>query len=84
MHCRDATASSFVAKFGVNSSHIFTVTVKCHICGIGCLACKGEFFVNLLDVGENYEHALDFVLHFPLGGLLLYFRATTVNPARHR
>jgi hypothetical protein len=34
-----------------------------------------------LFVKENYEHALDFALHFPLEGLLLYLRVINVNPA---
>jgi hypothetical protein len=43
---------------------------------------NNKFFVNkLLDAEENYEHALDFTLYFPLGGLLLCLRAITVNPA---
>jgi hypothetical protein len=30
---------------------------------------------------RNGEHALDFASHFPLGGLLFWLRAITVNPA---
>jgi hypothetical protein len=49
VRCLDATASSFIAKV---------------VCGIDCLACQDDFFVNNpLDVKENYEHALNFVLH---------------------
>jgi hypothetical protein len=45
---RDATTSYFVAKFGAQSSHILAqspqnVTV---VCGIDCLACQDEFFMN--------------------------------------
>jgi hypothetical protein len=53
-------------KFGAKSSHIFmqspyNVAVTC---GIDCLACHGEFFVNnQLDIKQNDEHALDFALH---------------------
>jgi hypothetical protein len=36
---------------------------------------------NPLDVKENYEHALEFALHFPLGGLLPCLRVITVNLA---
>jgi hypothetical protein len=32
-----------------------------------------------LNVKENYEYALDFALHFPLGGLLLCL--VVINPA---
>jgi hypothetical protein len=35
---------------------------------------------NLLDVKENYEHALDFALHFRLGRVLLWLRVIIVNP----
>jgi hypothetical protein len=48
-------------KFGAKSSQIspqspYNITV---VCGMYCLACQSEFFVNnLLDVKENYEHAL--------------------------
>jgi hypothetical protein len=65
VHCHDVTASPFVAKV---SSHIFmqspqNVTV---VCGIDCLACQNEFFVNnTLDAKENDEHTLDFALHLP-------------------
>jgi hypothetical protein len=46
------------------------------------MACQDEFFVNNpLDVKENDDHALDFALSFPLGGLLLCLRVTTVNSA---
>jgi hypothetical protein len=53
-------------KFGAKSSHISTqspsdITV---VSGIDCLACQDEFLVNnSRDVKENYEHALDFILH---------------------
>jgi predicted metal-binding protein len=45
-------------------AHFHAVTVKVTVvCEIDCLACQGEFFVNiLLDVKENDEHALDFAL----------------------
>jgi hypothetical protein len=52
-------------NFGAKSSHIFTqspqnVTV---VCGIDCLACQDEFFVdNPPYVKGKYEHALDFAL----------------------
>jgi hypothetical protein len=36
---------------------------------------------NHFDGKENYEHALDFALHFPLGGLLLCLRVISINPA---
>jgi hypothetical protein len=55
-------------KFGAKSSHIFTqsptnVTVEC---GIDCLACQDELFVNdPLDVKGNYEHVLHFALRLP-------------------
>jgi hypothetical protein len=62
-------------KFGMKSSHIFmhAVTVKVTgVCGIDCLACQDQFFVNSpLDIKENDEHAHDVALHLLLGGLLL-------------
>jgi hypothetical protein len=52
--CRDATASSFVAKI---QGEVFAHRIH-------CVACKDEFFVNSsLNVKENYECALDFALH---------------------
>jgi hypothetical protein len=61
--------------------------------GIDCLACTDKFFMNNhLDVKENDEHALDFILHLyhicrsrwvwtlPLGGLLLCLRVIAINP----
>jgi hypothetical protein len=46
------------------------------------LACQDEIFVNNpLHVKENDEHALDFALHFPFGGLLPCLRVITLNPA---
>jgi hypothetical protein len=34
------------------------------VCGIDCLACHDQFFVNNhVDVKENDERALDFALH---------------------
>jgi hypothetical protein len=46
------------------------------------LAWQDELFVNNpFNVKENDEHALDFALHFPLGGLLLCLMVITVNPA---
>jgi hypothetical protein len=74
-------------KFGEKSSHIFSqspwnVTA---VCGIGCLE---EFFVNHpIDVKENYEHALEFPLHFSrlfpnLASLDLPFTAQAFFPGR--
>jgi hypothetical protein len=61
------------AKFGAKSSHIFTQSPYnvIVVCGIDCLACQDEFFVNnFLDVKENYEHALHLSrLFFCLGEL---------------
>jgi hypothetical protein len=53
-------------KFEEKSSYNFMQSPKNFtlICGIGCLACQDEFYVNnSLDVKENYEHALDFAPH---------------------
>jgi hypothetical protein len=53
-------------KFGAKSSYIFTQSPLnvAMVCGIDCLACEDKFLVNNpFDVKENYEHALDFVLH---------------------
>jgi hypothetical protein len=67
-------------KFGAKSSNIFTqsqqnVTV---VCGIDCLACQDELFVNNpLKVKENYKHARDHAVH--LSGL---FRSA-LNQACH-
>jgi hypothetical protein len=50
---------------GVTQGEVFTyfhtVAIKVKVvCGIDSLACQDEFSVNdLLDVNENYEHALD-------------------------
>jgi hypothetical protein len=66
MRCRDATASSFVAKVrGEVFAHFHEVAVKVTVvCGIDCLACQDEFFVNNpFEVKENNEHSLDFVFH---------------------
>jgi hypothetical protein len=52
--CHDAAASSFIAKF---QSTVFAQHITA-VCGIDCLACQDEFFVNNpLDAKENYEHA---------------------------
>jgi hypothetical protein len=64
--CHDATASSFVAKvWGEVFAHFHSVAIKVTVvCGIDCLACQDEFFVNNpLDAEENDEHALNFALH---------------------
>jgi hypothetical protein len=64
--CRDATASSFVSKVqGEFFAHFHAVTVKVTVvCGINCLICQGEFFVNNpIDIKENDDHAIDFTLH---------------------
>jgi hypothetical protein len=43
---------------------------------------RQKFLVNNpLDGKENYEHALNCALHFPLGRVLLFLRAITVNSA---
>jgi hypothetical protein len=66
VHCDDATAGSFVIKAWVKSSNIFTQLPQnaTIVCGIDCLACQDEFFENnLLDVKENYEHAVVLALH---------------------
>jgi hypothetical protein len=63
--CRDSTASSFVAKvWGEFFAHFYSVAIKVTVvCGIDCLACQDEFFVNNpLDVEESDEHALNFAL----------------------
>jgi hypothetical protein len=65
VHCRDATASSFVATFqGESFAHFSAFAVKCHSSmWNGLFGLPGEFFVNKpLDVKENDEHALDFAL----------------------
>jgi hypothetical protein len=65
MHCRDATAISFIAKArGEVFARFHVVAVKLTVvCRLDCLACQDEFFMNsLLNVKENNEHALDFVL----------------------
>jgi hypothetical protein len=54
-----------LSKFGAKPTHIFmqsplNITA---VCGIGCLACQSEYFVNNpLGAKENNEHALDFAL----------------------
>jgi hypothetical protein len=96
MRCRDAAASTFVAKVrGELFAHFHAVALKVTaVWGIDCLACQDEFFVNNLPVVKySDEHALYFGLHlsllfrspriwtFPLGGSLLCVRIITVNPA---
>jgi hypothetical protein len=48
-------------------AHVRAIAVNVTaVCEIDRLACQDEFFVhNVLDVKENYEHALDFALHLP-------------------
>jgi hypothetical protein len=60
MHCCDATGSYFVVKVqGKLFVHFHAVPIKCHIiCRTDCMVCHDKFYVK-----ENYEHALDFVLH---------------------
>jgi hypothetical protein len=73
VRCHVATATSFVAEVrGEAFARFHAVAVNRQVvCGINCLACQGEFFVNTpLDVKENDELALDFALHFPMEGLL--------------
>jgi hypothetical protein len=65
VRCRDATASSFVAKIPSEVfAHFHAVAVKVTVvCGIDCLACQDEFYMNdPLDVEENFDHDLDFAL----------------------
>jgi hypothetical protein len=53
----------FVAKVrGEVFAHFHALAVNVTVvCGIDCLACQDEFFVNNpLDVKGNYEHALHF------------------------
>jgi hypothetical protein len=53
-------------KFVVKSSRVFPQSPQnvVAICGIDCLACRDEFFVNnLRDVKENDDHALNFAFH---------------------
>jgi hypothetical protein len=71
VRCLHATAISFVAKFqGEVFANFRAVAVKVTVlCGIDCLACQDEFFVNSpLDIKENAEkgndeNALDFSIH---------------------
>jgi hypothetical protein len=61
--------------------HAVTIKVT-GVCGIGCLACQDQFFVNNpLDVKENDEHAHEFALHLLLGGLLLCLMVRMANLA---
>jgi hypothetical protein len=65
MRCRDATASSLIAKVqGEVFAHFHAAAIKVAIvCRTGCLACQDKLFVNNpLDVKETYETALDFAL----------------------
>jgi hypothetical protein len=65
VRCRDATASSSVAKvWDKVFTHFHTVAIK-HYSSmqIDSMACHNEFFVsNPHDVKENDEHALDFAI----------------------
>jgi hypothetical protein len=68
VRCCDATTSTFAAKvrrevFAHFMHSPYNVIV---VGGIDCLAFQEEFFVNnLIDVKENDEHSLAFVLHLP-------------------
>jgi hypothetical protein len=80
LRCRDTTSGPFIAKIrGEVLAHFQAVAVKVTVIrGIDCLACQDKFFVNnLLDVKENYEHALEFVFHLSrlLVSVSLDFRA---------
>jgi hypothetical protein len=60
VRCHDATTSSFVAKVqGEVFAYFHAVTVKRNVvCGIDCLACQDEFFMNNpLDIKENAEYS---------------------------
>jgi hypothetical protein len=52
LHCRDATASSFVAKvLGKILAHFHAVTMNITaVCGIDCLTCQDEFFVKTMSM----------------------------------
>jgi hypothetical protein len=66
VRCRDATASSFIPKVrGKVFAHFHAVDAKCNRSMQNWrFGRQDEFFVNNpLDVKENDEHALDFVLH---------------------
>jgi hypothetical protein len=60
--CCDVTARSLVTKVWVKFfTHFHAVTA---VCGIDCLVCQDEFFVNNpLDIEENVEHGLEFAVH---------------------
>jgi hypothetical protein len=45
LRCRDTTDRFLSPKFGAKSSHISPRNVTA-VCGIDCLACQDEFFVN--------------------------------------
>jgi hypothetical protein len=65
VHCHDATAHSFASKVWekvfVHFQSPYNVTAGC---GTNRLACQDEFFVNNnLDIKQNDEHTLHFVLH---------------------
>jgi hypothetical protein len=65
VRCHDATASYFVAKVRIEVfAHFHAVALNVTVVrGIDCLAYQDEFFVdNPLDIEENDEHALDFLL----------------------
>jgi hypothetical protein len=51
------------------------------VCIFDCFTCQEEFFVNRpFDVNGSAESALEFVLHFPLGEILLFLlRPLIVN-----
>jgi hypothetical protein len=65
VHCRDATASSLVAKVqGEVLAHFHAVTVIITaVCGIDCLACQDEVLVNnslmLMKIMSTLVFALD-------------------------
>jgi hypothetical protein len=81
--CCDATTSSLVAKL---QSKVFAqfhaVAVKVTVvCGIDCLACQNELFVNNpLTLKIILSMLLNLLFTFPLEGLLLCLRVITINP----
>jgi hypothetical protein len=69
-------------KFEAKSSHIFTQSPQnvTAVCGIDCLVCQDEFFVNNpFHVKENDKHAFDSPLHlFPQSRRIWIFRVRLI------
>jgi hypothetical protein len=76
----DETSSSCVTKVRDEvPAHVHAFDIKVtEVCGIDCLACQDEFFVNnSFGVKENNEHALETLLFI----YLAFFGLGEIEPS---